>query len=129
MIYGKHLRFCPNCGGRHYDDRLSTTHVLSMMCDKGCREEWQRKYAAMILGHDGNADPDPMAVGCCMVKLDGILILLTVAPQRSKCSEPEWWDKADLVIEVINVQDEIKMCRVVKQPYLPPDPDDFERAN
>lgn len=52
MRFGKQHRHCPNCGLHIYDDKVSTTHVLSMMCCAQCREEWQMKYAGMVLGKD-----------------------------------------------------------------------------
>lgn len=45
-------RFCPNCGKRHYDDRLTMSHVKSMCCDADCRVEWEKKYACMLLGKE-----------------------------------------------------------------------------
>lgn len=50
MNWGNQYRYCPNCGKEHYDTRLTTNHVLSMCCDHECREQWQMKYARMIMG-------------------------------------------------------------------------------
>ena len=52
MISGKQIRYCPNCGAKHYDQRLEMKHVLSMCCDEECRKEWNLKYARMIVGKD-----------------------------------------------------------------------------
>lgn len=52
---GKQYRFCPNCGRAHYDDAIHMRHVLSMCCDKQCRDQWEYKYASTLLGH--SADP------------------------------------------------------------------------
>lgn len=52
MKFGKQFRYCPNCGTRHYDDKVSVDHVKSMCCDNTCREEWELKYARMVLGKD-----------------------------------------------------------------------------
>lgn len=52
MFWGKQRRYCPNCGKEHYDTKINMDHVKSMCCDKKCRDEWELKYARMILGHD-----------------------------------------------------------------------------
>lgn len=50
MAYlGKQYRHCPNCGEKLYDDKLCMDHVKSMMCSKQCIDEWELKYARMIL--------------------------------------------------------------------------------
>ena len=54
--FGKQHRFCPNCGKHHYDERISVDHVKSMCCDAACRDEWELKYARMVLRKD--ADPN-----------------------------------------------------------------------
>jgi hypothetical protein len=49
-LFGEQHRFCPNCGKALYDTRLTMDHVKSMMCGDACREDWEMKYARMILG-------------------------------------------------------------------------------
>lgn len=51
---GKQHYHCPNCGKALYGVILMD-HVKSLMCGKECRDEWELKYARMILRHD--ADP------------------------------------------------------------------------
>jgi len=51
-LFGKQFFHCPNCGWRQYATHLSNTHVKSMMCSDQCRDEWEQKYASMILGKD-----------------------------------------------------------------------------
>jgi len=58
MMFGKQHRYCPNCGKHLYDDRISITHVLSMMCDDACRKAWELKYAGMVLGKDAPEQED-----------------------------------------------------------------------
>ena len=74
MRYGKQYRFCPNCGRAHYDGVIQMSHVKSMCCNNKCRDEWERKYAASILGHDaeepGNRSLESMA-GNTMESIDG----------------------------------------------------------
>ena len=50
MITAPQHYYCPNCGRWMRDGRLNTTHVLSLMCSDFCRDEWQKKYASLILG-------------------------------------------------------------------------------
>jgi hypothetical protein len=52
MLYGKQIRYCPNCGTQLYDTKVSMDHVQSMMCSKQCRDQWSMKYARSILGKD-----------------------------------------------------------------------------
>lgn len=52
MKWGKQHHYCLNCGKHQYDDRLSMTHVLSLMCSPECLHEWNTKYARKILGRD-----------------------------------------------------------------------------
>ena len=49
---GKQHRYCPNCGVHLYDNNLSMNHVKSLMCSDKCRNEWELKYAGMILRKD-----------------------------------------------------------------------------
>ena len=49
MMLQKQEYFCPNCGCR-MTDIINTDHVPSLLCSAFCREEWQMKYACMILG-------------------------------------------------------------------------------
>lgn len=58
MKWGKQYRYCPNCGRARYDGAIRMDHVLSMCCDQQCRDQWERKYAATILGHDADPPPD-----------------------------------------------------------------------
>jgi hypothetical protein len=58
MAGGKQYRHCPNCGKLLYDAGLTMGHVKSLMCSNGCREEWELKYARMILGKDEPLRPD-----------------------------------------------------------------------
>ena len=52
MIFSPQERFCPNCGERLFDAALNNNHVKSLMCSNVCREEWELKYARMILGKE-----------------------------------------------------------------------------
>lgn len=52
MRFGKQTRYCPNCGRKYYDEKLSTNKVLSMCCIEKCLEEWQIKNTRMIMGKD-----------------------------------------------------------------------------
>jgi hypothetical protein len=57
---GKQHRHCPNCGVPLYDAALSMNHVKSLMCGRECREQWELKYAAMILRKDAPPkEPEP----------------------------------------------------------------------
>jgi len=49
-FFGKHTRYCPNCGDKLYDEKIEMKHVMSMMCSNECRDEWQIKNTRMILG-------------------------------------------------------------------------------
>lgn len=53
--FGKQHRFCPNCGQHLYDDRVGTERVTALCCSKECRDDWELKYARMVLRKD--ADP------------------------------------------------------------------------
>jgi predicted nucleic acid-binding Zn ribbon protein len=59
MRFGKQHRHCPNCGRAIYDDCITLDRVLPLMCNDDCRQEWQLKYARMILGKEsGMESPD-----------------------------------------------------------------------
>lgn len=49
---GKQYWHCPNCGVQLYGARLTMDHVKSLMCSQQCRDEWEYKYACMILRKD-----------------------------------------------------------------------------
>jgi len=50
MIFGKQYYYCANCGTRLYDSTLTMKHVMSMLCSKECRDEYELKYTRMVLG-------------------------------------------------------------------------------
>lgn len=52
MKWGIQSRFCPNCGCPLRDTKVTMKFVQSLMCGEACRADWERKYAAKILGHD-----------------------------------------------------------------------------
>lgn len=55
-IFSPQTRYCPNCGKQTKDTSLSMHYVLSMMCSERCRQEWEMKYARMILNKE---EPNP----------------------------------------------------------------------
>jgi uncharacterized protein (UPF0212 family) len=52
MIFAPQTHYCPNCGEKQKSAAISMNHVQSMMCSNACREEWELKYARMILGKE-----------------------------------------------------------------------------
>lgn len=59
---GKQYFHCPNCGGKQYGGQLNNNHVKSLMCSYQCLNEWELKYARMILGKSADDPPDAGAL-------------------------------------------------------------------
>jgi hypothetical protein len=53
MNWGRQTWYCPNCGTKHFDERLmNTTRGQAANCSQECARAWEVKYANLILGRD-----------------------------------------------------------------------------
>lgn len=52
-MFGKVHWFCPNCGAKHYDNKLAiSVKSQAAQCSKKCLDEWEIKTVRYIMGKD-----------------------------------------------------------------------------
>ena len=64
MRFGNQIRYCPNCGRKHFDNKVTYKNPISLCCDNKCISEWEKKYTRSILGKDNLENPKPVTDRC-----------------------------------------------------------------